>query len=180
MPGKIGPSSKQIELVHQRTQELVHQASSYFTRPFSTPAITFRRSGKNAGTAFLNQNRVNFHPVFLVENFQQYIDHVIPHEVAHLIVFQVYGKRRTLTHSLFRRQSVAVKPHGEEWRHLMEVVFEANARATHNFDTASLGIKTFSYRCGCQSMDLTIRRHNRIKKGVRYRCKRCNEELVQA
>ncbi len=179
MSGKIAPSDIQIDMVHQRTQELVHQASRYFGRVFPAPTITFRRSGKNAGTAFLIQNRINFNPVFLVENFQEYINQVIPHEVAHLIVFQVYGKQRNLNKSFFRKRSIPVKPHGEEWRHLMESVFGADAFTTHNFDTASLGIKTFTYQCGCQTIELTTRRHNRIRNGVSYRCKRCNVELVK-
>ncbi|MCW8092060.1 SprT family zinc-dependent metalloprotease [Alteromonas sp. ASW11-130] len=179
MPGKITLSQEQIDLVHQRTQELMHQASVYFQQAFPPPSISFRRSGKNAGTAFLQQNRINFNPVLLVENWQEYIDHVIPHEVAHLVVFQVYGRKRFIQTGLWRKQSVTVKPHGEEWRNVMEAVFGAKATTTHNFNLSSLGMKTFAYTCGCQKLEVTIRRHNRIEKGATYRCKRCHQELVR-
>ncbi|NMH58630.1 SprT family zinc-dependent metalloprotease [Alteromonas ponticola] len=178
MSGKITLQQPQIDAVHQRCEQLVHQASTFFKHPFPTPTITFNRSGKNAGTAFLQQNRINFHPILLVENWQEYINQVVPHEVAHLVVYQQYGRRRQLKTGLFSKRSVTVKPHGVEWQHVMEDVFQTRALTTHNFDISSLGIRTVSYACQCQTVELTVRRHNRILRGARYCCKRCNSELI--
>ncbi|MCW8108659.1 SprT family zinc-dependent metalloprotease [Alteromonas ponticola] len=178
MSGKIKLSEMQVDLVHQRSSQLVHQASKYFQQSFPAPTISFRRSGKNAGTAFLQQNRINLHPVLLKENWQEYFDQVIPHEIAHLIVFQHFGLQRVIKTGLFRKQSVTVKPHGEEWQHVMKTVFGAEAHTTHSLDTSSLQIKTFAYRCQCQKVELTQRRHNRICKGTTYRCRRCKEDLI--
>ncbi|WP_414827685.1 SprT family zinc-dependent metalloprotease [Alteromonas sp. H39] len=149
--------------VKQRVSDLYHHAEGYFSRAFATPEVTFRRSGRNAGTAFLNQNRINLNSALFMENRAAFFSEVIPHEISHLLVWQLYGR---------------VKPHGKEWQHMMEQVFNTPASATHSFDLSPLNLKTFRYRCGCDVIDLSIRRHNKILKGQRYLCKRCNNYLT--
>lgn len=152
--------------VFDRVTECCEQAGCYFGRTFPLPDVSFRRSGKNAGTAFLQQNRINFHPVLLRDNEQAFFDDVIPHEVSHLVVWQQFGK---------------VRPHGREWRSVMQSVFGCEARTTHRFDTQSLGIKGFEYRCNCSdTIFLSTRRHNTILRGGQYRCGRCRHILKRA
>ncbi|MEW9796692.1 SprT family zinc-dependent metalloprotease [Alteromonas sp. CYL-A6] len=139
-------------------------AEHALSRTFPLPAITFRRSGKNAGTAFLQQNRINFHPVLLKENQAAFFSDVIPHEVSHLLVWQCFGK---------------VRPHGKEWQAMMRDIFGCTPSTTHSFSTQSLGIKGFSYRCACEgTITLSTRRHNTIQRGGKYRCGRCHTVLT--
>lgn len=148
--------------VQLEVHRLYTLASSKLKLEFPLPDISFRRSGKNAGTAFLHQNRINFHPILFRENKAAFYSDVIPHEVSHLITFHRFGR---------------VKPHGSEWQWVMSDIFHVSPSTTHNFDITSLGIKTFSYQCGCGDVSLSIRRHNNALQGTKYRCRRCKETL---
>ena len=138
------------------------QAERFFNRSFPTPTITYRRSGRNAGTAFLQQNRINFHPVLFKENKEAFLRDVIPHEVSHLIVWCLYGK---------------VRPHGREWQGVMRQVFGCEPNTTHSFEVTK-HTKSVQYRCLCAVHALSVRRHNNILKGAQYRCRKCNGTLV--
>ncbi|SQI45094.1 SprT-like family [Serratia plymuthica] len=98
-----------------------------------------------------------------MENQQPFIDEVVPHELAHLLVFRQFGR---------------VPPHGREWRQMMESVLRVPASRTHQFEIASVQSKTFPYLCRCQQHQLTVRRHNRVLRGEsEYRCRQCGEKL---
>ena len=124
-------------------------------RPASVP---------HSGTAWLEKNEIRLNPVLLLENQREFIDEVVPHELAHLLVWQHFGR---------------VAPHGKEWKWMMESVLGVPARRTHRFELASVRQNTFPYRCRCQQHQLTVRRHNRVVRGeATYRCVRCGDLLV--
>ncbi|MDB2330763.1 SprT family zinc-dependent metalloprotease [Alteromonas sp.] len=154
---------------HQLITDAVHcyylTAEQFFSRSFTQPALTFRRSGKNAGTAFLQQNRINLHPTLFKENTEAFIHTVIPHEISHLLVWTLYGR---------------VKPHGKEWQAIMKNVFNLVPSTTHNFDISNVRTTEHAYRCGCQTHHLTTRQHNKILRGTEYRCKACGIKLAKA
>lgn len=153
------------QAVTEEVHRLYRIASTKLKRSFPLPAVTFRKSGKNAGTAFLQQNRINFNPVLFIHNADAFIDNVIPHEICHLLTYQIFGR---------------VKPHGIEWQMLMRDLYNAEPSTTHTFDLTALNLKTFTYHCLCGEVPLTIRRHNKILKGTQYRCKRCKQFLSQS
>ncbi len=102
--------------------------------------------------------------MLLLENEQAFIDEVVPHELAHLLVWKHFGR---------------VAPHGKEWKWMMESVLGVPARRTHQFELESVRRNTFPYRCKCQQHQLTVRRHNRVVRGEAvYRCVRCGEPLI--
>ncbi len=73
------------------------------------------------------------------------------------------------------------RPHGREWRWMMEEIFEVSAKRTHKFVTTSVTGQTFPYHCGCQQHLLTLRRHNRVLRGeTEYRCRHCQQRLHYA
>ena len=90
---------------------------------------------------------------------------MIPHEIAHLIVFAVWGK---------------VKPHGKEWQSVMQNIFGIPAQTTHSMDISKVRGVTFAYRCRCQTHQLTVRRHRAVVRGDRqYTCRKCGSVLIQ-
>jgi SprT protein len=107
-------------------------------------------------------NIIKFNPILFAQNKEEFINQVVAHEVAHLIVYQKYGK---------------VRPHGRQWQHIMEAIFNCPATTTHSLDIKDVVGKQFSYQCLCATHQLTIRRHNKILKGAKYLCKKCRGTL---
>ncbi|WP_244325770.1 SprT family zinc-dependent metalloprotease [Shewanella aestuarii] len=139
------------------------QAEHYFNKTFPRPLVQFSLRGKSAGTAHLQLNKLRFNPVLLQENAQSFIDDVVPHEVSHLICFQLYGR---------------VRPHGKQWQSIMLHVFGRSPKTTHQLNTQSVQGKQFDYYCGCGNVKLSVRRHNNVQRGkTQYRCKICQHTL---
>lgn len=134
-------------------------AERFFNRTFKRAEYLFNQRGKAAGSAHLQHNLIKFNPILFHQNKSTFFDQVIPHEVAHLVVFQTYGK---------------VRPHGIEWQHIMKAIFKIPALTTHNLNINAVVGKQFDYACPCRQHKLTIRRHNKVLKGERYLCRYCN------
>lgn len=140
-------------------------AECFFDRPFKRPEYLFNQRGKSAGTAHLQRNIIKFNPILFAQNKNEFMEQVVAHEVAHLIVYQQYGK---------------VRPHGKEWQHVMLNVFNCPPLTTHSLDIKDVLGKQFSYQCLCTTHQLSIRRHNKVLKGAKYLCKRCKGELKKS
>lgn len=116
---------------------------------------------------------IRLHEPLLLHYKKVYIDDVLFHEVAHAVQMEIYKNR--------------VKPHGKEWKQIVsmlknEVYNPKNDPSysqyfnTHNIKKS----KKFEYMCGCDNSHfLTLIRHNRINKGVRYQCNVCKRVLVK-
>ena len=139
------------------------EAECFFDRAFERPAYLYNQRGKAAGTAHLQRNIIKINPILFINNKEEFFQQVIPHEVAHLIAFQQYGR---------------VRPHGKEWQHIMVNVFKRPALTTHQLDVKDVVGQQFTYHCSCATHLLTIRRHNKVLKGNKYRCKLCRSTLL--
>ncbi|MCZ2720305.1 SprT family zinc-dependent metalloprotease [Marinomonas sp. 15G1-11] len=137
-------------------------AENYFGREFELPIINFKQKGRAAGTAHLSKNEIRLNYFMFQQNPDAFLEEVVPHELAHLIAFTLYGPR--------------IRPHGIEWKLVMIRALSRIPSRTHNFATPKPD-QLFDYRCACQEHQLTIRRHNKILKGTVYLCKKCREPL---
>lgn len=144
-------------------REKLQLANQRLGTHYTEPVISYRQRGTSAGTAWLREWEIRINPVLLLENGQAFIDEVIPHELAHLLVYQRFGK---------------TAPHGAQWQWIMSQILDVAPHRTHRFSTHSVSGKTFSYRCDCQTHQLTLRRHNRVARGEsEYRCRQCGALL---
>ena len=149
--------------VEAQVSDLVQLAQQRLRRAITLPTVGFRRSGRTAGSAHLQKNHINFNPVLLSEYPDNYKSDVVPHEVAHIVVYQVYGR---------------VKPHGAEWQAVMRDIFNCEPATTHSMCSDNLNSKTFPYHCKCGPVQLTIRRHNKVMRGQQqYQCRTCGQML---
>lgn len=155
------PIALQQAVMHSLREHLA-RANSRLEKNFPEPAIVYQQRGTTAGSAWLQQWEIRLNLVLLMENKQAFVDEVVPHELAHLLVWKHFGR---------------VAPHGKEWKWMMETVLGVSARRTHKFCTDSVQ-QTFAYACQCRQHKLTVRRHNRVIRGeTRYRCTYCGSEL---
>ncbi|NRN27311.1 SprT family zinc-dependent metalloprotease [Photorhabdus heterorhabditis] len=152
------------QAVMQTLRQKLQQANLHLKRDFPEPIINYRQRGTTAGSAYIQHWEIRLNPVLLIENQQAFIDEVVPHELAHLLVYHYFGK---------------VPPHGKQWRWMMEEVLSVPANRTHKFKIDSVRSKTFTYYCSCQQHALSLRRHNKILRGENhYICRKCGERLI--
>ena len=149
--------------VSSHSAECLAKIESYLGKSLNQPEIAFNQRGKIAGAALLTKNLVRYNPKLLQENQQVFFDEVIPHEICHIAIFQLFGK---------------VQPHGKEWKTLMQQVFNLEGKATHRLDVTSVQGQIFNYQCQCSQHQLTIRRHNKAQKGSQYICRSCGSQLL--
>lgn len=128
------------------------------------PSMSFNQRGKVAGSALIKENTIRLNRKLFEHNEDYFLNQVIPHELAHLLVGQIFPFK--------------VKPHGLEWQHIMVSIFKRPAEVTHKLDTSVLGIKTYQYFCDCQTMELSSIRHNKVINNKQsYKCRRCKVVL---
>ncbi|NJD00730.1 SprT family zinc-dependent metalloprotease [Candidatus Erwinia dacicola] len=152
------------QAVMRQLCEKLQQANLRLECSYPEPALVYQQRGTAAGTAWLQSWEICLNPVLLLENQQAFIDEVVPHELAHLLVWKHFGR---------------VAPHGKEWKWMMESVLGVPARRTHQFEISLVRSRAYPYRCRCQQHQLTVHRHNRVMRGgSEYRCLKCGDILT--
>lgn len=129
------------------------------------PGVWFDLKGASAGQAHLGRGGLRFNPVLLRENRAIFFAEVIPHELAHWLVFHLQDGPR-------------LKPHGREWQAVMRELFALVPRVTHRLDVSRARPAPYRYRCRCGDHHFTPQRHAQRQKGRRYRCRQCADTLV--
>ena len=122
--------------VQRKLNQSLLLAEVYFKRKFTMPDVNYELRGIKAGVAYLQKNQIKFNRTLLLENADEFIRQVVPHELAHLIVYQMFGR---------------VKPHGKEWQLVMNEIFKLPEDTCHQFDIKNVQGETFEYRCACQT-----------------------------
>lgn len=129
------------------------------------PRVWFDLKGASAGQAHLGRGGLRFNPVLLEENRTAFFTDVIPHEMAHWLVFHLENGPR-------------LKPHGREWQTVMRDLYALAPRATHRLDVSRARSTPYRYACRCGDHYFTPQRHAQRHKGRRYRCRQCAQTLV--
>lgn len=145
------------------------------------PEIRYNTKGRTAGWACWNGGKpyIDINPILLRENVEEVVNQTVPHEVAHIVVNEVYENARVRDMWTRRRQ---VAPHGVEWQQVMRLFGKVPHRC-HQMDTSTVqalrnGGREFHYKCNCQVHKMTIIKHNRISiHGMAYICRRCRSEI---
>ena len=156
--------------VRQATQDCVVRAAGLFERQFVAPPVQFDLMGRAAGQyrVLRGEAAIRYNHYIFARYFEDNLNETVPHEVAHLVVDQLWGLRR-------------VHAHGAEWQSVMQVL-GAEPRATARYDLTGLPVRRqrrFAYSCACRTHQLTTCRHNRVQRGEAcYHCRQCKHPLV--
>lgn len=173
MQKKDQPDSWQHQQVKARACLLVEHANLYYRRRMLVPEILFDLKGATAGqliTRTITRSKkvyqIRLNHRLMKDNMTFFLDQVLPHEIAHMVVDRVYGAR--------------VKPHGIEWQSVMRQCFRVDPARCHSLEVepARQHRRDYIYRCDCQQHEFTARRHKNAQKGSQYICRTCGSELM--
>lgn len=147
-------------------EDCYKKGEAFFKQYFIRPTVTLDLKGSSAGMAIPLKNLLRFNKELLINNQKHFLMHTVPHEVAHLVAYHIYG--------------IKIKPHGKEWQSIMKLVYNLPPERCHRYNISKKINRYFVYSCGCEANKhlLTIRRYNAISKGKKYICKRCLNELI--
>ena len=154
-----------ITQLNTTIEDCYKKGEAFFKQHFTRPIVKLDLKGLSAGTATPQKNLLRFNKELFISNQPHFLMHTVPHEVAHLIAYQVYG--------------VKIKPHGKEWQSIMTLVYALPANRCHHYSVPKKTSRYFIYKCACNTLHpLTIRRHNAVNKGSQYMCKKCLSTLI--
>ncbi len=140
------------------------KAELFFKQAFIRPTVKIDLKGLSAGTATPALNLLRFNKELLLNNQQLFLKQTVPHEIAHLLAYQLFGQK--------------IRPHGKEWQQIMSTVYQLSPERCHRYNVKRKPTVYYIYGCRCSNQHpLTIRRHNAIKKGKKYQCKHCQTIL---
>ena len=150
-----------------------------------TPEIRYNTKGKTAGWACWNHGKpyIDINPILLNENVEEVINQTVPHEVAHIVVSEVYESQQMVRVDIWSMRMVrSVQPHGWEWQSVMRL-FGLDPERCHRMDVSTVrairngGIE-YVYKCSCMEHKMSKIKHNRMQRGRGYTCRRCRAKLV--
>lgn len=140
-------------------------------RRLPLPEVRFDLRGRAAGQAvFIRRSRachIRINAALLVSHPREMLGETVPHEVAHVVIYRLYGRH--------------AKPHGAEWKALMRA-FGVAPEPCHTLPAEpARQLRRFRYACACgEPAWLTSIRHKRARQGTVYLCRRCGERLIHA
>jgi len=158
----------QKNLVIERTEYFLNEAREIYQRNFESININFNLKGRVAGMyrRKCNQHEIRYNPYLFAKYFEDNLASTVPHEVAHYITDMIFTR---------------VRPHGGEWREVMQV-FGADVSRTCDYDLEGIPVRvhqSHEYQCLCMTHEIGSRRHNKIQNNkARYYCKQCKGTLM--
>ncbi|HXG29821.1 MAG TPA: SprT-like domain-containing protein [Nevskiales bacterium] len=153
-------------------QQAERLAAQRGLRLAAMPRLAFDLRGLNAGEFIVDARRyggpcIRINRELLQRHPQQMLDQVVPHEVAHYVVWALWPGR--------------TRPHGREWRAVMRH-FGKPPEVSHRMAARpSRHVRRLPFTCGCEAPQLcSLTIYRRHLAGVRYYCRRCKQRLRPA
>lgn len=154
----IAPSIR--SKVGQRVNSLITKTEELYGITIPTPKMRFTLRGEAAGMADCTKEigALNFNPILLVENEEEFIEHTVGHEFAHVVTVRLHGT------DIFK--------HGREWQRVMKN-FGLPPKISHDYDTSNVILLPRTWKCDCAQHQVTQYMHNQLLKGAMYLCNNC-------
>lgn len=138
--------------VNAKLQEGLDIAQQKYGRKFPFPTVTYDVRGTRAGVAYYTAYKVGFNPVLLMENLDEFIQSTVPHELAHLLTYNLFPE----AFITFGRKR---EHHGYHWQTVM-IALGADPKRCHEFDVTNTRVKKSTSR------------------QIKWKCSHCNTELL--
>jgi SprT protein len=151
-----------------RTLAFLERARQLTGHALPCPAIRFDLRGRSAGQVRIARDgtcTIRYNARLLERHPEDFLHTTVAHEVAHYAAYARYGRN--------------IRPHGPQWQDIMRAL-GADPSRCHDYDTEGLDarrLRRHVYHCACGEHLLTSIRHNRVRRGTRYFCRRCGEAL---
>lgn len=155
-------TQEQRTAVYERVEQFIDMGNAHFGTDCNVPHTRFDKRGTCGGTANYSKMELNFNAGLMVDNWDEYMNQIIPHEVAHIIKTHIYGYGKGVNSA-----------HGLHWKRVMRALGVEPDR-THNMDVSKVKqhkspLKKYIYvcTCGCEKeVVLSAVRHNRMVRGT--------------
>jgi len=155
--------------IARRVDELLTLAAPLCARhrcAVPRPRLRFDLRGLSAGQALWQPGRaptLRFNLELARTHRHDFLQQTVPHEVAHLLTAACFGR---------------VPPHGEAWRETMRWLGVPNPSRCHRYDACpTRRQRRWAYVCDCSDHAVSTTRHNRMRNGSSYLCRRCGSPL---
>jgi SprT protein len=164
-----------IKRIEDKVLDVLLKAQDIYKQSFAIPTLEYRQMGRKAGYAEYLRWNIALNSDFLYNgHLEDMIEQTLPHELAHLISYRVYGP-------------VMGAGHGRAWK---SVMFRLGLRVQRCHNYSLEGVKTRKVvrvpaKCPCcgQMFQLTKIKANRLAAGGKLwhsegRCRLLKQSLV--
>lgn len=154
--------------IDNSVKSLLKKASDIYGFDFDNITIDYSLKGTRAGVFHWDADNysLRFNLLIAKENKDSFYNTIV-HEVAHYIV-------RVLNYN--------AKPHGKEWKAVMNNLGIKNPQRCHSYSIPQEArtMKYYNYSCDCGlNHELSQIKHNKIKRGDYRICAVCKSRLFQ-
>lgn len=159
----------QKQAVGEQTQHFIEEANRLMDLNLPEISVRFDLKGKSSGMFVVRQHQpfIRYNEMIFSEYYADALINTVAHEVAHYVVFSVWGLKKT-------------KPHGAEWKQVM-MMFGLKPEVTSSYEVEHIPLqkqRRFEYACVCMTHQITTTRHNKVQAGrAVYSCRKCREPL---
>jgi len=146
--------------IYERVNHFVALGNEKFESDLDIPHVRFDKRGTTAGTAHYEMLELNFNAGLMVDNWDEFMNQTIPHEVAHLLKGRIYGFGR----------GKFLAAHGTAWKKVMRALGVEPDRC-HAMDVSKVRMPKAKhiYTCDKCQKELVISsvRHNKMVRGTK-------------
>lgn len=145
--------------VETKLRECIAVAEKHYNITIKFPTIKYDLRGTTAGTASPYQWEIDINAALFLENVEEFMISTVPHEMAHLIDYQLHPHNFQRTY--FKQKRTV---HGPTWKSIMRVL-GADPNRCHTYDVSTVAKKTTKHVYECRTckeiMELGPKRHTK-------------------